>query len=241
MDWEENYKTVALPIIKRIESQVPSLDLRGKRVLDIGCWWGWFIRYSRNQGASVTGFDCSKNRLVDAIEFLQGINGLCIASAERIPYESSSFDVVFSYHVMEHVQLDSVMLREINRVLKNNGILILAVPNDFSLGILPFRPFRWLLRHKSDFLYRHRRYDWLKSIAYSDTSHYREYTVRSLANLLSAGNFSIVSIKSYGFEFPYPLRGRMKKNVRILMNRLLGPLLPPFFRSEFIVHATKPA
>jgi 2-polyprenyl-3-methyl-5-hydroxy-6-metoxy-1,4-benzoquinol methylase len=175
------------------------------------------------------------------VAFLHGSDDLCVANAEEIPYKSETFDVVFSYHVMEHVRSDSDMLREINRILIQNGMLILAVPNDFSFSLLPYRPFRWLLKHRTEFLKRHNRYDWLKSIAYSDMSHYREYTKKSLCNILKANNFRIVSAKLYGFELPYPIKGRIKPIFRMFINRFLDPLTPPYFRSEFIVHAKKAA
>jgi 2-polyprenyl-3-methyl-5-hydroxy-6-metoxy-1,4-benzoquinol methylase len=235
------YKKISLFAWRRIHLHIPTLDLRGKRVIDVGCWWGWFVRVARDQGADVNGFDCNWGQITDAVAFLQGNDGLCVASAEEIPYKDETFDVAFSYHVMEHVRSDSIMLREMNRVLVKSGILILAVPNDFSFSILPYYPLRWLLNHRAEYLKRHNRYDWLKSIVYSDMSHYREYTKKSLYTLLKANNFKTVLVKSYGFELPYPIKGRVQKNIRMLLNRFLGPITPPFFRSEFIVHAIKDA
>jgi ubiquinone/menaquinone biosynthesis C-methylase UbiE len=240
-NWEENYKNIELINIRRIKYQIPALDLTGKKVLDIGCWWGWFIRYARNNEALVSGFDCEIGRIANAIEFLHDIKGLCVASAEQMPYRTGIFNIVFCNHVMEHVASDDTMLREVKRVLTKKGILILAVPNDFSFAVLPFRPFRWLLKRRSEFLNKYNRYDWLKSIAYSDMSHYKEYTKKSLCTLLAANNFKIISIESYGLELPYPLKGRINKKISMLINWYLGPLIAPFFRCEFIVHAENSA
>jgi hypothetical protein len=79
----------------------------------------------------------------------------------------------------------------------------------------------------------------LKSITYSDINHYKEYTRESLSTLLEANHFKIISIKSYGLELPYPIKDHLNKKVRILINWFLGPLIPPFFRCELIVHAEK--
>lgn len=218
---------------------IPSLDLTGKYVLDIGCWWGWFMRYAQDHGALVSGFDIEKSRIADAIEFLHDSKGLCVAGVEQMPYKTGTFDIAFSNHVMEHVQSDVVMLCEINRILTKNGTFILAVPNDFSISVLPFRPFRWFLKHKSKFLKKYHKYDWLKSITHSDIEHYKEYTRKSLRTLLEANHFKVISIKSYGLELPYPIRGRLNKTICTLINWFLGPFIPPFFRCEFIVHAEK--
>lgn len=48
----------------------------------------------------------------------------------KIDLESSSFDVVFCNHVLEHVNNYNVALKEINRILKKDGILICSVPVD---------------------------------------------------------------------------------------------------------------
>ena len=236
-NWENVYKKNASFTIRRIMRHIPSLDFSGKYVLDIGCWWGWFVRYARDHGALVSGFDCELRRIADAVELLHDNKGLCVASVGQMPYKTGTFDIVFSNHVMEHVQSDVGMLCEINRVLTKNGTLILAVPNDFSFSVIPFRPFRWLLKHRSEFLKKHHKYEWLKSITYSDIDHHKEYTKKSLRTLLEANNFKVRSIKSYGLELPYPLKSRLNKMIRILINWFLGPLIPSFFRCEFIVHA----
>ena len=52
---------------RSLQSMLP--DLRGARVLDLGCGFGWFSRWAREQGAqSVLGFDVSENMLKRAIE-----------------------------------------------------------------------------------------------------------------------------------------------------------------------------
>jgi ubiquinone/menaquinone biosynthesis C-methylase UbiE len=45
-----------------------------------------------------------------------------------IQYEDQSFDVIYCSHVLEHVQNDKKALRELFRVLKNDGWAILLVP-----------------------------------------------------------------------------------------------------------------
>jgi ubiquinone/menaquinone biosynthesis C-methylase UbiE len=48
--------------------------------------------------------------------------------AENIPFEDNSFDVVICSHVLEHVKDKSKSLQEINRVLKEGGVLIIGMP-----------------------------------------------------------------------------------------------------------------
>ena len=234
-----DYKETGWLKIKRIKCHMISLNFKGKRILDIGCWWGWFIKYAREQGAQVDGFDYDINRIDDAIKFLGIKKGLCIASAEEIHCMTGSYDIVFSNHVLEHIENEDKMLTEIYGVLKEDGQLILSVPNDYSIGVLPYRPFRWLLEHYRVFLKRHNRYDWLKEITYSDLGHYREYTRTSICSLLERNRFRIISIRSYGFQMPYPIKARFGRKVRVYLDWWLGPVFPSFLRAEVIVHAIK--
>ena len=238
MDWERIYQDFTCLSMKRIES-LTALNLKGRRVLDIGCWWGWYIRYVRERGGRVYGFDYEHDRINDAAEFLGSKNDLSVANAEFIPYKADIFDLVFSYHVMEHTENDSQLIKEIFRVLKKDGDLIIGVPNDGSLGLLPYKPFRWLLKHRESYLRKHGKYDWLKSISYSDPSHHREYTKKSLCKILSDHRFYIVKIRSYGFAMPYPFKNRISKRVRVFLSRILGAITPRLMREEFILHARK--
>jgi 2-polyprenyl-3-methyl-5-hydroxy-6-metoxy-1,4-benzoquinol methylase len=237
--WETAYRDHAWLSIHRIRRHVPDLDFEGKRIADIGCWWGWFMRYARQQRGSAYGFDYERKRIVNAQEFLQRTEGLCVASAEEIPYKSEFFDIAFSYHVLEHIENEGAVLQEIHRILKKDGVLVIAVPNDFSFSTLPFRPLRWLLRHTTAFLQAHKKYDWLKSITCNDISHFREYTGKMLSTALAQNHFKIVSIKMYGLELPYPIKGRLNKKIRAYINWLFGPVTPPYFRSEIIAFARK--
>src|SRR5437764_7743074 len=73
-------------------------DLRGRRVLDLGCGFGWFCRWARQQGsASVLGIDVSEKMLTraraatpdDAIAYAR-------ADLEQVELPAGSFDLVFS-------------------------------------------------------------------------------------------------------------------------------------------------
>lgn len=239
-DWDKHYNEVAKYFIKHIEKYVPDVSYFGKKVLDVGCWWGWFIKYARGKGAYVEGFDCANDRINDAKEFI-GEEGLNIADAEKIPdaYKDKGYDVVFSWHVMEHVKNHNLMMQGIHRILKDNGDLILAVPKEYSFKILPYRPFRWLVNRKAAFLKKHKLYDFLKSISYSDVTHEREYTKKTVSNILKSNRFTILKINSFGFEFPYPVDQYLNSHQKFFLSWVLGSVVPSWWRAAFIIHAKK--
>jgi len=236
LNWPEIYAQSASFLVEVIEQCAPSLDLAGKAVLDAGCWWGWVLRYARDRGARAYGFDYDRAKLNDSQEFI-GREGLCVADAQSLPFKNHAFDVVFSFHVMEHVPSPEVMLTEMRRVLRKNGELILAVPNDFSFGVLPFRPLRYPLKRHESFLKRHQWYRRLKNMSYGDDSHLREYTRTQLCHDVSAQGFEILNAGSYGFELPYPAKGRLSRRHMTYLNRVIGPIVPHWLRAAHIVHA----
>ena len=201
--------------------------------LDVGCGWGWAIKYFRDLGVEMHGFDVTRNILKDSISFC-GIENLLIADGEKIPYKKDTFDLVFSWHVIEHVPHPEIFLKEIKRVLRDDGLLILGVPNDHALDILPFRPLRYLLNEKTNKIQKI-----VKLMTYHDMDHKREYT-KNENELIDAG-FEVLQINSYIFAFPFlsqflrTISSRINKRLFSTPKRiLLGRFVPQQFREAII-------
>lgn len=69
------------------------------------------------------------------------VDVLCLAT--NIDFPDETFDTVFSTQVMEHVNNSDLMMKECNRVLKQNGIFILSVPLCWELHEEPYDFFRF--------------------------------------------------------------------------------------------------
>lgn len=102
----------------------------GKMVLSVGCALAVELQLLKKRGFITVGLDPERSFLLEgnakynADDFIQAIG-------ESIPLRDDSFDLVLLFEVLEHVMKPEVVLREINRVLKTNGILFLTVPNRF--------------------------------------------------------------------------------------------------------------
>ena len=100
-------------------------NLKGMKVLDIGCGGGLLSEEFAKQGAKVTGIDLSQSSIDVAIEHALK-NNLTIdyklASAENIPSNDNYFDAVICADCLEHVDDLEKVISEISRVLKKNGI-----------------------------------------------------------------------------------------------------------------------
>lgn len=103
-----------------------------KRVLDIACGEGYGSKLLKDWGAaSVVGVDVSPEALKVANELFSG-DGITFLNhtAEELPFEANSFDVVVSFETIEHLSHPEKFLAEISRVIKFNGTVLVSCPND---------------------------------------------------------------------------------------------------------------
>lgn len=98
--------------------------------LDIGCNQGFFTEFLRNLGFDSYGIDIGESHIDFAKK--NGKSSYSIGSAEKIPFEDNRFDVIILLATLEHIRDRATALKEINRVLKPNGTLIVTIPNTWS-------------------------------------------------------------------------------------------------------------
>jgi len=126
----------SLQFLKDLGSSV--LPLTGKKVLDVGSGVGGAALAFACFGAQVCAIDVDDVYLGVARDFLAygkerlksrgvSIENICPVkmSAESLAFSDSSFDLVFCSDVFEHIPCPIRALKEVNRVLKKNGILLI--------------------------------------------------------------------------------------------------------------------
>lgn len=110
----------------KIEDSLPKCDIiinkslysteeicKNKKVIDIGCGYGRNKKIIEDVGGEWIG-----------IEPFEGGEHTVIGSAEKIPFDNNTFDVVIMDAVLEHVQDVGKAFKEVSRVLKPNGEFI---------------------------------------------------------------------------------------------------------------------
>ena len=101
-------------------------DLRGKKVLDLGCGAGEAAVWFAKQGAEVVASDLSPEflRLVERVAERHGVRVRTHrADADRLGLPPESFDVVYAGNVLHHVNTEET-LRTIHEVLRPGGVLV---------------------------------------------------------------------------------------------------------------------
>lgn len=95
-------------------------------LVDIGCATGEFLDFFQKKGWEVTGVEPDE----DARNFARNTYSLNVVDEKNIPeLTGKKFDVVTMWHVLEHVHDLNERLSQLNRILKNDGIAVIAVPN----------------------------------------------------------------------------------------------------------------
>ena len=99
----------------------------GKNILDIGCGNGQIAQHFLQKDNQVSAVDITDQLAAhcDNIDF-------SLVTCEKLPFESDTFDIVLSHHVIEHVEDQDKHLSEMIRVVKDSGVIYFGCPNKSS-------------------------------------------------------------------------------------------------------------
>src|SRR5262245_13501262 len=107
------------------ERELQQMD---NRILDAGCGTGFNLaHYSRNNARDVYGMDLADDALLHVRE--RGFSKIAKASVTDIPFKSGTFDIVFSFDVLQMLPpaQHQTAIQEMYRVLKPGGRLFIRV------------------------------------------------------------------------------------------------------------------
>lgn len=104
-------------------------DFCGKRLLDLGCGYGWHCIYAMEQGASsAVGIDISQKMLevAKAKTTFPEVEYQCVAM-EDMDFEADSFDIVLSSLAFHYTECFEEIVQKIYRFLKPGGVFVFSV------------------------------------------------------------------------------------------------------------------
>jgi SAM-dependent methyltransferase len=148
----------------------------------MGCGDGANLHWLQPYFARLYGSDYNLLRLVRAAKLGIG-SRLFMADACDYPTDDDSFDVIYFNHVLEHIPDDVAALREVRRILKPGGLVILGVPNE---GVA-----FWQLAYRLQ----------PKMLKTSDHQHF--YTADSLAARCRTAGLTVQKIHPIGWGVPH--------------------------------------
>lgn len=97
------------------------------KILDIGCGSGFFIQLAKKKGYDTYGVELNK----EAVEYARKTFSLNIQNIDLVAanFPDNYFDIITCSQLLEHIAKPNDLLKEIHRILKDDGILMIEVPN----------------------------------------------------------------------------------------------------------------
>jgi 2-polyprenyl-3-methyl-5-hydroxy-6-metoxy-1,4-benzoquinol methylase len=207
-------------------------------VLDAGCGLGRHLRHlARMPGLKIFGIDKNAWALRETAKSLDAMPDavsrdylVSIADINRLPFADASFDCIICSEVLEHIPDHQQAIRELNRILKPQGILVVSVPRYFTERIC------WLISkeyyheegghiriYKKKQLYRMltgRGFVCWK-INYKHALHSPYWWLKCLVGLKNENNFFVRNYRKF-LEWDIMKKPPLVRKVEELLNPLLG-------------------
>jgi SAM-dependent methyltransferase len=137
----------SMPEAKNRVSRFMDLYSKDVRILEVGCASGYFLFAVKKHVKSVTGVELTK----DFVKYARG-KGLDVReSLDEVP--DHSCDLIFVYHVLEHIEDPIRFLKDVKKKLSQSGKLIIEVPNVDDVLVSAYKiknhlDFYWEIAHK---------------------------------------------------------------------------------------------
>ena len=212
-------------IISPFEDLINLTDLKSKNILEIGCGFGSHAQLiiTNSKECNYTGIDITQKAInYSSRRFdLFNLRGeLKVADAEKLPFKSDQFDMVWSWGVIHHSKSTENILSEIKRVLSKNGICKIMVYNKNSLRYYLYCGF-FLGLIKGQLFKKS-----LEQINMEVTDGYfaRHFTSNELNKILKILGFRIkkISILPETDHLPFPGGYKLKKFNFKILNKLIN-------------------
>lgn len=117
---------------KQLQNLSRYMDIKNKRVLDIGTGNGYLLEVLKEMDADCYGTDISKYSVQIAGEKFPG--KVQCGRLETLDMNDQKFDIVFLTDVLEHFSAPKRVLHAVNRLLKPDGLMFIISPNTDSLS-----------------------------------------------------------------------------------------------------------
>ena len=187
-EWMEKQMERRIPMWKRRLKEIKQYKNKG-HLLDVGCGIGTFLRLAKEEGFEISGTEISEysSRYVTeklSIDVLRG-------DIEELDFPPESFDVLTMWHTLEHLSNPKSALDEIHRILKRDGLLVIATPNlnNFITRVLYF-----LAKGKKLKLFSDR----------AKELHLYHFSIHTLTSMLKETGFNVIKIDMDLAQLEFP-------------------------------------
>lgn len=177
--FEKAYHVVRNISLKQKLRLINSIQSDEKKLLDIGCGTGDFLKTAKKNNWQVSGVEPNEQARLIANE---KTNNSVYGIEQLLKFEKHSFDVITLWHVLEHLPKLHKQISIIKNLLKQNGTLIIAIPNYKSFDAKHYKNF-WA--------------------AYDVPRHLWHFNQTSISKLFDSTNMKVVKTQPMKFDAYY--------------------------------------
>lgn len=177
---------------------------RSSAILDVGCGYGRHIGALMECGyQNIYGIDVSKEQVEYGKSKLELTNIEVVDSLEFLEGKANTYDVILLLDVLEHLEVEYAvkLLAHIGRALREEGVLVIQVPNALSPLCVNL---------------------------YGDVTHKRAYTVHSVEQIVRMAGYATDAIRHFPLG-PFPMDWRSLLRT-IVWRYLFSPLIAAYLR-----------
>jgi len=229
---EQMYKQVHDPLyveekknryftFNRVMKDIQKYTDSGK-LLDVGCYCGYFLDVAREKGFDVQGVELSEWASSQARQLGHTVHNDNLSSLDL----ESQFDIITMWDVIEHFSNPSDELREINRLLKRGGYFFLATINAGSLVARLMGP-RWpwlmdmhIFYFNKDTITKILEEQGFSVVHIQDYTHYisSKYLIKKLTHISKLGALAPKAVQAIIGEFSVPFN--LGDNMMVIAKKL---------------------
>ncbi|MCA0152394.1 class I SAM-dependent methyltransferase [Winogradskyella vincentii] len=177
--FEHVYHLIRSRALKKKLRLINSFGNESKQLLDVGCGTGDFLKTALTNGWAVTGIEPNEQaRKIANVKTNQNVFEI----GHLANLKEHSFDVITLWHVLEHLPKLDTHIQLFRKLLKPNGLLIIAVPNYKSYDAAHYKEF-WA--------------------AYDVPRHLRHFSRKSINKLFQKENFTLIKTIPLIFDAYY--------------------------------------
>jgi SAM-dependent methyltransferase len=177
-----------------------------RSALEVGCGTGFVLKAMAERFTQVTfaGSEVFREGLTFAAQRAPSAE-LLQMDARRVPFQSE-FDVIGAFDVLEHIDQDDEVLREMYGAIKPGGGIILTVPQH-----------PWLWSDTDVYAHHERRYSRRELKSKAESAGFRVVYITSFVSIL----LPVLIISRYRFKRAQSFRSEMETNIHPVVNRVL--------------------
>lgn len=153
-------------------------------ILEVGCGDGSFTKELVKFSPDVTAIDISESQIAENAKRFTGITFRQHDVAETFPFNNNAFDVIWCSEVLEHLFDPAFALREMNRIIKPGGKLLVTVPYHGRLKNILIALFNFDQHYTPS------------------NPHIRFYTNKTLSRIAREAGFTDVKVETCGMDIP---------------------------------------